>query len=134
MERLVHFLHDLFGQTGMRAMYPAALDALLSNVSAHRGDWTEAMELLEQAVSIGDGGFQTEERPGLTESLIGLVSAGHGPRVVRLIEKAGLAESMEPLWHAVRIETGEELEPLPAEIMDTVKEIRREFEGRRRNP
>ena len=50
------------------------------------------------------------------------------------MEKAGLAESMEPLWHAVRADAGEELEPLPAEIMDTVKDIRREVEERRNTP
>ena len=86
---------------------------VLSDLSARRGDWTEAMELLEHAVSIGDDGFQTGVWPGLTESLIGFVSAGHGPRVVTIMEKAGLVESMEPLWHAVRMETGEEIEPCP---------------------
>ena len=178
LERLVHFLHDLFGRyvesevAGRKAtefdptntsawavtseailgsddearlaeaeacarraveLEPDNVAALhvLSNVSARRGHWTEAMGLLESAVSIGDGGFQTEERPGLTESLIGLVSAGHAPRVLRLMEKAGLVESMEPLWHAVRWEAGEEVEPLPAEIMDAVKEIRSKFEERR---
>lgn len=112
---------------------PAALH-VLSDVSARRGDWTEAMGLLENAVSVGDGGFQAEERPGLTQSLIGLVSAGHAPRIKRLMEKAGLYESMEPLWHAVRMEASEEVEPLPAEIMDAVKEIRRGFEERRKTP
>ena len=181
LERLVHFLHELFGRfaesevacrkateleptnasawavtseailgsddearfaeseaCGHRAveLEPDSVAALhvLSDVSARRGNWTEAMGLLENAVSIGDGGFQTEERPGLTQSLIGLVSAGHGPRVMRLMEKAGLVESMEPLWHAVRMETGEELEPLPAEIMDAVKEIRRKVEEGRQTP
>ena len=90
------------------------------------------MDLLEHAVGIGDDDFQTAEPHRLTKSLIGLVSAGHAPRVKRLMEQAGLDESMEPLWHAVRMETGEELEPLPAEIMDAVKEIRREFEERRK--
>jgi len=65
--------------------------------------------------------------PGLTHSLIRGVAAGHGKRVRRMLEESGLAESMEPLWHAVRAELGEELEPLPAEIMDTVREIRQEF-------
>ena len=112
----------------------AAALHVLSDLSARRGDWTEAMELLEHAVSIGDDEFQIGEQRGLTESLIGLVSAGHGPRVERLMEKAGLIESMEPLWHAVRTEAGDEVEPLPAEIMDTVKDIRREIEERRRTP
>ena len=112
----------------------AAALHVLSDVSARRGDWTEAIGLLEHAVSIGDDGFQTSERSGLTESLISLVSAGHGPRVKTLMEKAGLIESMEPLWHAVRAEAGEELEPLPAEIMDTVRDIRREIVERRNIP
>ena len=43
------------------------------------------------------------------------------------MQEARLAEPMEPLWHAVRAELGEELEPLPAEIMDTVTEIRIRF-------
>ena len=51
-----------------------------------------------------------------------------------VMERAGLVESMEPLWHAVRTEEGVEVEPLPAEIMDTVKDIRREIEERRRTP
>ena len=64
---------------------------------------------------------------GLTKSLTRAVAAGHGKRVKRLMEEASLAEPMEPLWHAVRAELGEELEPLPAEIMDTVTEIRNRF-------
>ena len=64
----------------------------------------------------------------VTESLIWAVATGHGPpRVKRIMEEAGLVEPMEPLWHAVREELGEELEPLPAEIRDTVTEIRQEF-------
>ena len=42
-------------------------------------------------------------------------------------EEAGLAEPMEPLWHAIRAELGEELEPLPAEIMEAVTDLRQEF-------
>ena len=49
-----------------------------------------------------------------------------------MMEETGLAEPMEPLWHAVRAELGEELEPLPAEVMDTVTEIRQEFTEKRR--
>ena len=88
LERLVHFLHDLFGPIGMRAMYPAAPEVFperewpagymsdtLSDVSARRRDWTETIGLLEHAVRIGDDEFQIGEWPGLTESLIGLVSA-----------------------------------------------------------
>ena len=44
-----------------------------------------------------------------------------------MMEEFGLVEWMEPLWHAVLAELGEELDPLPAEIMDAVTDIRREF-------
>ena len=64
---------------------------------------------------------------GLTKSLTRAVAAGHGKRVKKMMEEANLAEPMEPLWHAVRAELGEELEPLPVEIMDTVTEIRSRF-------
>ena len=43
---------------------------------------------------------------------------------MRIVDEAGLIESMEPLWHALRAELGEQLEPLPAEIMDAVSTIR----------
>ena len=104
----------------------------LSDVLAHRGQWTEALDQIEHALRIGGGDFQEQAWPGLTESLIWAVAAGHGPRVKRIMEEAGLAEPMEPLWHAVREELGEELEPLPAEIRDTVTEIRQEFTEKRR--
>ena len=162
LERLVAFLHDLFGPSGMRMMYPAALAALraddsrlpeaeecarraielapknpsafhtLSDVLACRGQWTEALDRIEHALRLGGDDFQKQDWPDLTESLIWAVAAGHGPRVMRIMEEAGLAEPMEPLWHAVREELGEELEPLPAEIRDTVTEIRQEFTEKRR--
>ena len=41
LERLVHFLHDLFGPRGMRAMYPAALEVLSKQEfpSSEMSDW-----------------------------------------------------------------------------------------------
>jgi len=81
---------------------------------------------------IGRDDFREQDQSGLTRSLIRAVAAGHGPRVKRMMEEADLAEPMEPLWHAVRAELGEELEPLPAEIMDAVTEIRRKFTEERR--
>ena len=104
----------------------------LSDVLACRGQWTEALDQIEHALRIGGGDFQEQAWPGLTESLIRAVAAGHGPRVKRIMEEAELAEPMEPLWHAVREELGEELEPLPAEIRDTVTEIRQEFSEKRK--
>ena len=102
---------------------PEALQTL-SNVLASRGNWTESLDQLEQALRLAKSESQEQELPGLTESLIRAVAAGHGTRVKEMMETAGLEESMEPLWHAVRAELGEELEPLPAEIRSVVKEIR----------
>ncbi len=103
----------------------------LSDVLACRGQWTESLDQIEHALRLGGDDFQKQEWPGLTESLIWAVAAGHGPRIKRIMEEARLAEPMEPLWHAVREELGEELEPLPAEIRDTVTEIRQEFTEKR---
>ncbi len=110
---------------------PGALHTL-SDVLACRGNWTEALDRLAYALHIGGDVFQEKEWPGLTESLIQAVAAGHGSRVKRMMEEAGLTEPMEPLWHAIRAELGEELEPLPAEIMETVTDLRQEFSDMRR--
>ena len=110
---------------------PGALHTL-SDVLACRGNWTEALDRLAYALHIGGDVFQEKEWPGLTESLIQAVAAGHGSRVKRMMEEAGLTEPMEPLWHATRAELGEELEPLPAEIMETVMDIRQDFSDMRR--
>ena len=111
---------------------PGALHTL-SDVLACRGNWTEALDRLAYALHIGGDVFQEEEWPGLTESLIPAVAAGHGSRVKRMMEEAGLTEPMEPLWHAIRAELGEELEPLPVEIMETVTDLRQEFSDMNRS-
>ena len=99
----------------------------LSDVLACLGKWTEALDWLERSL-LGSGEELPQSRmPGLTGPLIRAVAAGYGKRVKRLMEETSLAEPMEPLWHAVRAELGEELEPLPVEIMDTVTEIRSRF-------
>ena len=45
LERLVHFLHDLFGPTSMRGMYPTALDVLRTNGSP-TGDMSDWLGIL----------------------------------------------------------------------------------------
>ena len=106
----------------------------LFDVLAHRGNWTEALGALETALRVGSDDFWHQERAALTASLIKTVAAGHCGWVKRMMEEYGLAESMEPLWHAVRTELGEKIEPLPAEIMDAVNDIRREFAGSPNSP
>ena len=44
-----------------------------------------------------------------------------------------LTETMEPLWHAVRAETGEELESLPAEITQAVTDIRKRLSEKKKD-
>ena len=99
----------------------------LGGVLALRCNWTAALDAFEQAIRIGGFEFQSKNRPPLTVSLCQAIAAGYAPRVKRIMEEFGLVESMEPLWHAVRLELGEDLEPLPAEIMDAVTDIRRNF-------
>ena len=96
----------------------------LSDVLSRRGNWLEAMEGLEQALRSDRG--QPKEATGkeVVDLLIRAAAAGHGARVKRIMDETGLAESMEPLWHAVRAELGEELEPLPTEVMDAVALVR----------
>ena len=109
------------------APYSSIAFHTLSDILARRGDWTEALNALERALHVGSEDLRNQQRPAMTESLIRAAAAGHVPQVKRIMEELGLAESMEPLWHAVRAELGEELEPLPAEIMEAVTDIRREF-------
>ncbi len=115
---------------------PENPDALrtLSNVLAGRGEWTEALGKLEHALRITRSDSQKQEVTGLTEFFIRAVAAGHGPRVKDILDATGLAESMEPLWHAIRAELGEELEPLPTEIMIAVTEIRQRFSATNSRP
>ena len=99
----------------------------LSGVLARLGKWTEALDWLERSLLVSSEELPQSRIRGLTEPLIRAVAAGHGKRIKKMMEEANLSESMEPLWHAVRAELGEELEPLPAEIMDAVTEIRSRF-------
>ena len=101
----------------------------LSDVLALRGGWVEALDYLERSLSIDGGGFHETERGGLTNSLIRAAAAGHGQRVKRMMEQAGLAERMEALWHALRAELGEDIEPLPEEVMEAVREVKRRLSG-----
>ena len=82
--------------------------------------------MLERALHI-DSARENGARSGVAALLIRLVRAGQGTRVKQLIEDAGLIERMEPLWHAVKSQLGEQIEPLPAEIMDTVTDVKRKF-------
>ncbi len=103
---------------------PSAL-LTVSDILARRDRWGEALDQLERSVRIGGKELLDKESRRLTELLIGASVAGQARRVKEMMAESTLAERMEPLWHAVRVELGEELEPLPTEIMDAVIEVRR---------
>lgn len=107
---------------------PQDADALhtLSEILARRGRCQEALDVLECALRI-DGAKENGARFGVATLLIKLVAAGYRTRVKQLMEDADLVQKMEPLWHAVNADLGEEIEPLPAEIMDTVTDVKRRF-------
>ncbi|MCY4379524.1 MAG: AAA family ATPase [Candidatus Dadabacteria bacterium] len=110
---------------------PAAFHTL-SDVLTCRGNWMAALEKLDHALSIADG-QRYWNTYGLTESLINLSAAGWSQQVRQIMEShPALTETMEPLWHAVRAETGEELESLPAEITQAVTDIRKKFSEKKK--
>lgn len=105
----------------------------LFRILACRGKWTAALDCLEQALR-GDGDeFEDREWLGLTESLIQASAAGYGERVKRIMVDTRLAQRMEPLWHTLRAELGEDLEPLPAEIMDAMSDIKEKLAMKQAN-
>jgi len=101
----------------------------VSDILARRDRWAEALDQLERSVRIGGKELLDKESRRLTELLIGASAAGQGRRVKEMMAESTLTERMEPLWHAVRVELGEELEPLPTEVMDAVIEVRRRISG-----
>ena len=105
----------------------------LSDVLARRGRWAESLEQVGEALRVGGDEFRERERRRVADSLMSAAAAGQGPGVKRIMAEYGLVESMEPLWHGVRAELGEELESLPAEVMDAVKEVRLRISGDRGN-
>ena len=134
LERLVEFLHDLFGPTCLRTTVAeravelksdsrVAIDTL-SDALAEKDNWLEALDRLEQALQSDEGQPNVISGKAIVVSLTRAVAAGHGARVRQIMQNTGLVDSMEPLWHAVRAELGEELEPLPAEVMDAVALLR----------
>lgn len=110
---------------------PAAFH-VLSDILARRGKWPEALEMMDRAL-LAASQTQDQNWNSFTKSLISFAAAGWVPKVKQMMENyPALAETMEPLWHAVREEMGEKLEPLPAEVMDAVTDIRQKFAEKRR--
>ena len=60
-----------------------------------------------------------------THTLIAMIAYGRAAQVKQLLIETNATESLEPLWLAARAELGENLGPLPAEVLDAVDEVRR---------
>ena len=93
------------------------------------GEWNSGLNRLEYCLESGMGFFQGE-LSRITDILIEATCAGEGRRVMSIIENSELTNELEPLWHALRVRQGEDLEPLPREIMDAVEHIKQRFEVR----
>ena len=99
LERLVGFLHQLFGPVGMRHDFEAVLDAPTDAQKQFGRRWTH--------------------------TLIAMIACGRAAQVKQLLIEANATDSMEPLWLAARAELGEDPSPLPTEVSDAVDEVRR---------
>jgi tetratricopeptide (TPR) repeat protein len=104
----------------------------LSDVLAARNKWTEALEHLSKALEIGGNSWLRRVSSDLIRSLIAAVIAGHAKSIKEMIEEFGAEVQIEPLWHAIRVELGEELEPLPAEIVDAMKVVQERIAKQRK--
>ena len=127
LARLVGFLHDLFGATAMPRLDPAI------SVGGPETRQAEAFSAKDRAMGAEkqdpDGAFG-----GITRNLLMMLAAGHAAEARQLMANANLTERLESLWHAARVELGETIEPLPAEVFEAVKEVRRQIAEVRQKP
>ena len=101
---------------------------ILSDVLARQGRWEESLAHLAEAAN-WSGTEPVLKGQALAESFIRALAAGHASRVKEIMANAALAEKMEPLWHATCAELGEEIGPLPAEVVDAVAAVRTGIEA-----
>ena len=81
----------------------------------------------ELIARVSDADFDDTERfvRHWAHTLIAMIAYGRAAQVKQLLIETNATESMEPLWLAARAELGEDLGPLPAEVLDAVDEVRR---------
>lgn len=95
---------------------------LSAQIAALNGEWQQSMAALERAMAtLRDG----EETTRMLGTLIRVAAAGYVRQVRDLMADTRLSEDLEPLWHAVRAELGEKVETLPAEVKESVMDIRK---------
>ena len=96
----------------------------LHAVLKRRGKRRAANELLARVSDVhADANERVTRR--WSHMLIAMIANGGAPQVKRLLVDANATETLEPLWLAARAELGEDLGPLPAEVLDAVGEVRR---------
>ena len=127
LERLVHFLHDLFGPAGMRSMYPATLAALREQ-GLPAGEISDWIGVLADYVA-GDEGFSGRE--DWRRSAIDLVNQtlGTSAPVIGEIEQAfadqhaaGSRRLLEVLNRGVELIQAERYADAEAEFGEAIQE------------
>lgn len=91
------------------------------------GEWDAGLDRLEYCLRSKLEAFRGE-LSRITDILIEAARAGQGRRVMSIIESANVMDELEPLWHALRVRRGEDLEPLAREVMQTVEYITQRVE------
>ena len=110
----------------MRHTYTEALEVLKQRRKPAEANELQARD--PQAETL-DAGLRDLHR--WTQAMISLMATGRASQVRQTLTDNGLTETMEPLWHAARAESGEDLGPLPAEVRDAVEEVRRRVAAER---
>ena len=87
LERLVEFLHDLFGPTGMRVMYPAILASMCGNGS-HAGEAPAWLGVLASRVASDEGFEGREQRLHEARDLVVKMVGPRSTAVRELVVKA----------------------------------------------
>ena len=100
----------------------------LSDILARRNLWKESIGFLARSIEIGGREWCETVSSDLTKSLIKATAAGHALEIKKILQSHELFKRFEPLWHFIRIELGEAIEPLPAEIMDAVRTVRKKID------
>ena len=108
---------------------PSAI-LMLATILAERGDWDEALGLIKRATLDHPQPVNVLGAIDLTDALLRATASGYGQQVKRLMERAGLTSQLEPVWCAVRENLGEDLGPLPVELLEAVQVVKERLEQR----
>ena len=97
---------------------------LLARISTYSGDWENAIDLSRRALETRSKSHATTTIPG---TLIRIAASGRVKEIRELMAQSPLREDLEPLWHTLRFELRDSVEPLPLEIKDSVMNIQEQM-------